>query len=69
MERFEKALRFCVSCNIPVMRLDSGSDVGKLSDEEYRLRFDQLISNWRAAARLAAAMGVKLVFESDPPCF
>ena len=25
MNRFEKALRFCVNCGIPVMRLDSGS--------------------------------------------
>ena len=69
MERFEKALRFCVNCNIPVMRLDSGSDVEALSDEEYRIRFDRLITNWRAAARLAATMGVKLVFESEPPMF
>lgn len=69
MKRFEKALRFCVGCNIPVMRLDSGSDVEELSDEEYRIRFDRLISNWRAAAGLAATMGVKLVFESEPPMF
>ena len=69
MKRFEKALRFCVNCNIPVMRLDSGSDIEELSDEEYKVRFDRIISNWRAAARLAASMGVELVFESEPPMF
>ena len=69
MDRFEKALRFCVNCNIPTMRLDSGSDIEEISDEEFRIRFDRLITNWRAAARLAASMGVELVFESEPPMF
>ena len=69
MSRFEKALRFCVNCNIPFMRLDSGSDIEELSDEEYKIRFDRLITNWRAAARLAASHGVTLVFESEPPMY
>ncbi|MBR2823754.1 MAG: sugar phosphate isomerase/epimerase [Clostridia bacterium] len=67
MVRFEKALRFCVNCDIPVMRLDSGIDMEPLSDEEYRIRFDCLIRNWRSAARLAGKMGITLVLESEPP--
>ena len=67
MARFEKALRFCVNCRIPVMRLDSGIDIEELSAEEYKIRFDRLITHWRAAARLAASAGVDLVFESEPP--
>ena len=67
MARFEKALRFCVNCSIPVMRLDSGSDIEELTQEEYKIRFDRLIGHWRSAARLAASAGVDLVFESEPP--
>ena len=69
LARFEKALRFCVNCNIPVMRLDSGSNIEPLSDEEFKIRFDRLVGNWRSAARLAASAGITLVFESEPPMF
>ncbi len=67
LAQFEKALRFCVNCSIPVMRIDTAVPAEDLSDEEYKIRFDRLISNWRAAARLAADQGVLLAFESEPP--
>ena len=67
MARFEKALRFCVNCQIPVMRLDSAVSAEALSEEEYKIRFDRLVGNWRASARRAAQYGITLVFESEPP--
>jgi len=67
MARFEKALRFCVNCGIPIMRLDSAVNPEAFTEEEYKVHFDRLIGNWRASARLAASVGVNLVFESEPP--
>ena len=67
LARFEKALRFCVNCGIPYMRLDSGGNIESLTPEEHRIRFDRTINNWRTAARLAASAGVILAFESEPP--
>ena len=69
LKRFEKALRFCVNCGIPVMRIDTAVPAEALTEEEYKVRFDRLINNWRASARLASSHGVDLVFESEPPMF
>ncbi len=67
MERVEKALRFCENCGIPTMRVDTSIPNELLSEEEYKVRFDNLVTNWRAASRAAASAGVTLVFESEPP--
>lgn len=59
-------LAFCNDLGIDTLRVDTVSPPAELSADEYEANFERLAATWRASAELAAAAGVRIVWEFEP---
>ena len=63
---FRKGLIFCENCGIVILRIDTVSPPEALPPDEYESRFKSLTKTWHLAAKEAAKMGVRVVWEFEP---
>src|SRR6266487_1073672 len=63
---FRKSLIFCENCGIGILRIDTVSPPEALPPDEYESRFKSLTKTWHLAAKEAAKMGVRVVWEFEP---
>ena len=66
LRAFRKSLIFCENCGIDTLRIDTVSPPKTISPTEYDARFKCLAKTWHLAAKEAAEMGIRLVWEFEP---
>ncbi|MCD9023710.1 sugar phosphate isomerase/epimerase family protein [Cohnella silvisoli] len=66
LKLMESYMVFCGDLGISTLRVDTVSAPELLDEREYEERFDRLVSTWRASAQMAAAVGIKIVWEFEP---
>ncbi|HEY3838470.1 MAG TPA: sugar phosphate isomerase/epimerase family protein [Bryobacteraceae bacterium] len=66
LDLFRRYIDLCVDLASPLIRVDSISAPGSLSDSEYRQAFGRLADTWREAAEFAATAGVRVAWEFEP---
>ena len=66
LKAFRKSLKFCENCGIGTLRIDTVSLPKPLPPAEYESRFKCLAKTWHLAAKEAAKMGVRVVWEFEP---
>ncbi|OXS54491.1 hypothetical protein B1A99_26440 [Cohnella sp. CIP 111063] len=66
LAQLQAYLDFCVDLEIGTIRVDTVSPPAELAAAEYEARFARLADTWRASAELAAARGVRIVWEFEP---
>ena len=62
----KRNLEFCARLGIDVLRVDTITPPIAMSDDEYRRKFDQLATAWRAAAEECAKQDALMVWEFEP---
>jgi sugar phosphate isomerase/epimerase len=66
LKAFRKSLKFCENCGISTLRIDTVSPPNALPPAEYEERFKSLTKTWHLAAKEAAEMGIRVVWEFEP---
>ena len=66
LRAFRKSLIFCENCGIGTLRIDTVSLPEALPPAEYEARFNCLTRTWHLAAKEAATMSVRVVWEFEP---
>lgn len=63
---FRRHVELCADIGSPLVRVDTVSAPGSISDAAYRKSFDRLADTWREAAAIAGDSGVRLAWEFEP---
>ena len=66
LRAFRKSLIFCENCGIGTLRIDTVSPPETLPPAEYEARFQCLTKTWHQAAKEAAEIGIRVVWEFEP---
>ena len=66
LRAFRKSLIFCENCEIGTLRIDTVSLPKALPPAEYEASFQRLTKTWHLAAKEAAQMGIRVVWEFEP---
>ncbi|OMF26722.1 hypothetical protein BK133_19975 [Paenibacillus sp. FSL H8-0548] len=66
LELLRSYITFCTDLGIDTIRVDTVSPPSELSLEQYEDNFAHLALTWRASAELAAAKGIRIVWEFEP---
>lgn len=66
MKEFRKSLEMCKHLGTKMTRVDTIVPPNHLEASDYNKRFDNLIDNWTAAAKMAEDYGVIITWEFEP---
>ncbi len=66
LELLKRYVELCSDLGCPAIRIDTVTAPGGIREEEYQASLDRLAEVWHAAAALASAGGVRLVWEYEP---
>jgi sugar phosphate isomerase/epimerase len=66
LDKFRRAVEVCAELGSPLVRVDTIAAPGSIGEAEYRDTADRLAGLWRDASELAAASGVRMVWEFEP---
>ena len=66
LEVLRKCLVFCNRMDTSILRVDTVSPPDVHGEDEYKKRFDHLVSSWYTAAEECKEYGVMLVWEFEP---
>lgn len=66
LELLQRYINFAKDLGISIIRVDTVSPPEALEETEYEIRFDRLVSTWRAASNLAVQAGMIITWEFEP---
>jgi len=66
LDLFRRHVELCSDLGSPLIRVDTVSAPGSISDQDYPRVFDRLATTWREAAAIGADYGVRVAWEFEP---
>jgi sugar phosphate isomerase/epimerase len=66
LDLFRRNVELCADIGSPLIRVDTVSAPGSLSEREYGESFERIADIWRRAAEIAAGAGVLVAWEFEP---
>ena len=66
LDLFRQIIDLCVEINSPMIRIDTASAPGSLTEREYKAAMDRLGDLWHQAADLGQQAGVLVAWEFEP---
>jgi sugar phosphate isomerase/epimerase len=66
LDLFRRHVELCADLACPLIRVDTVSAPGSVSDADYEKSFDRLAATWHDAAAIAADNGVRMTWEFEP---
>ena len=66
VDHFKQLLELCAEIGSPMIRFDTGTAPGSISDDDYHTAFYRLADVWRECADAACHAGVLMAWEFEP---